>query len=79
MKRIQAKYTDNILDGRYEAYEDDKLIERGKYINGKKSGLWVQYYNNGNIKSQKYYINGKIDGICNYYDENGKLLMKGDI
>lgn len=36
MRKIIAKYSNNILDGRYEVYDENKLIERGKYKEGKK-------------------------------------------
>lgn len=76
MRKVVAKYSNNILDGRYEVYDDEKLIERGKYKDGKKDMLWIKYYKNGNIKSQKFYNNGKLDGIYNLYDKNGKIIIK---
>ena len=78
MREIRARFTDNILDGRYEVYDDKNLIERGKYKNGKKDMLWVGYYKNGKIKSQKFYHNGELDGVFNLYDKNGKIIIRGN-
>lgn len=78
MRKIIAKYSNNILDGRYEVYDENKLIERGKYKEGKKDMLWVVYYKNGKIKSQKFYHNGELDGVFNLYDKNGKIVIRGN-
>lgn len=76
MKKIVAKYSKNVLDGRYEVYEDDKLIERGKYQEGKKVMLWVRYYKNGIMKSAKYYKDGKLDGFYYLYNSKGEIRAK---
>ena len=39
MKKILKKYCGKKLDGRYLIYSDDKLIERGKYEEGKRERL----------------------------------------
>ena len=80
MKKIIKKFTDGKLDGRYLVYLDEKLIERGKYELGKKERLWVRYYRNGNIKSERYYSNDKFSdnkkvGEWRFYDKNKKIKM----
>lgn len=78
MRKVIAKYTNNQLDGRYEVYDsNNNLIERGKYINGRKSLFWRKYYKNGNTKSIRFYDNGKLDGVYCLYDRNGKLIIRG--
>lgn len=36
-------------------------------------GLFVKFYENGNISSKGTYKNGKPDGDITYYDENGNV------
>lgn len=45
--------------GNWEIYDYSRnyLKYKGKYINGRKSGLWTTYKRNGKVKSQKYYGN----------------------
>lgn len=45
----------------------------GKYKNGLKTGMWVEYYGNGNLKNQINYSNGKPNGKCKVYWINGNL------
>ena len=76
MKVIKAKYSKNILDGRYEVYNENKLIERGKYELGRKERLWVRYYENGIMKSARYYKNDKLDGFYYLYNKKGEIITK---
>lgn len=59
-------------------YKNDKTISI-QYINrsdkqGNKQGKWIQFYANGNIKSEGLFLNNKRNGIFKYYDLSGKLL-----
>lgn len=53
--QIVANYNEaGALDGAYEKYDDSgKLVEKGMYISGKKSGKWLEYVN-GKKKKVKY-------------------------
>ena len=78
MKRVIKKFTDGKLDGRYLVYLDEQLIERGKYELGKKERLWVRYYKNGNIKSERYYSNDKLSDFYNFYYPTGEIFVTGE-
>ena len=78
MKKVIKKFTDGKLDGRYLVYLDEQLIERGKYELGKKERLWVRYYKNGNIKSERYYSNDKLSGFYNFYYPTGEIFVTGE-
>lgn len=59
-------------------YRNNKIIVK-ENINrynkdGKKEGVWREFYNNGNIKEEKSYLNGKLHGFFKIYNEEGKLL-----
>ncbi len=48
----------------------------GEYKDGLKTGIWLEYYSSGNIKSQIEYKKGIPDGMCEIYWESGNLKMK---
>jgi len=48
----------------------------GEYKDGLKTGIWFEYYGNGNIKSQLEYKNGIPLGDCKYFSGNGALIAE---
>ena len=51
----KADYTKGVLNGRWERYYNNKLIEQGSYANGQKSGKWTFYDQNGDkIESRTF-------------------------
>ena len=61
-----------------EEYQDDEVIEEGKYKNGRKEGVWRKYYPGGQIKSEITYINGRATGPFQVFYRNGQLEEKGN-
>lgn len=41
---------------------------------GRKTGKWQEFYDNGNVKEERNYSEGKLDGYVKRYNEEGKLL-----
>ncbi len=41
---------------------------------GKKSGIWKEFYKSGTIKEERNYTDGKLDGYVKRYNEEGKLV-----
>ena len=41
------------------------------FINGKKTGVWVGYYYNGQLEYKGSFKNGKKEGIWEFYSSNG--------
>ncbi len=76
----EIHYLDGKRDGscRYW-YEDRTLFSEGFCKNGKMTGFWISYYNNGQVLSQgtyKYTESGVYsikDGVWKYYYDNGQL------
>ncbi len=58
-------------------YQTEQKVEEGKYQDNKKSGLWVEYYCNGYLKTKLQYVNGRPDGYCVIYHDNGKIQEEG--
>jgi hypothetical protein len=57
-------------------YTDIQIIEEGRYVHGKKSGLWNTYYPEGNKKEETTFMNGKPHGPAVKYYANGHLQEK---
>jgi antitoxin component YwqK of YwqJK toxin-antitoxin module len=60
-------------------YHNDFLIDR-EFINqtdtkGLKQGVWREYYENDNIKTESNYKNGELNGYYREYAQSGKLLV----
>ena len=51
--------------------------EQGTIKNGKKEGLWVRYYDNGQLQSKGTYKDGMFDDPWVVYHKNGQLWSKG--
>lgn len=56
--------------------QSDHLIIN-TYKNGLKDGLWREYYNNGQLKSEGSYSNGYKEGLHKEWFENGILSLEG--
>ena len=54
-------------------YSENKIKSEGNINSGKLSGLWRDYYKNGNLKSVVTYKNNKANGDATfYYNTNGQ-------
>ena len=42
--------------------------------NGKKHGVWKEFYPDGKLKREMYYIHGQLNGLYKEYAPNGKLI-----
>ena len=50
----------------------------GWMVEGKRHGLWTEYWENGQVKSSGKYINGRQDGLWVRYWVDGNLRDKGN-
>lgn len=55
----------------------DQIVEEGSYTNSMKTGIWIEYYQNGNKKSELTYVNNRPNGPAKMYFENGNLSEEG--
>lgn len=62
-------------DDESEVYQffGSKKIVLGKILNGKKTGLWVDWFENGQKKSTKTFNDGVLFGEHTWWYEDGKL------
>ena len=62
----------------YACKWDMGVVNKKEEINrfdseGKKDGVWKEYYENGKIKLEHTFFHGEKDGISKKYDKKGKL------
>lgn len=60
-----------------ECWATDQKVEEGRYTDGKKTGIWFEYYCNGNVKARVTFSNGRPGGPVKLFHENGKILEEG--
>jgi len=79
---IKSRYKDNLnniiylSDGKHIIYDKYGIKENICLKNGKKDGLYEQYYNNGQLKIKCFYVEGIIEGEYEEYYSNGKIKIK---
>jgi antitoxin component YwqK of YwqJK toxin-antitoxin module len=56
--------------------DDGRLIEKGNYWIGKKSGIWYSYHTNGEVQSIALFKNDKRDGKWKFFNEDGLLIAE---
>lgn len=54
-----------------------QIVEEGNYVNSLKTGMWINYYSNGNKQSELTYVNNRPNGPAKKYFESGKLQEEG--
>lgn len=58
-------------------YTPSQKAEEGAYAENRKTGLWMEYFCNGNTKNKVTFINGRPDGYAIIFHENGKIEEEG--
>ncbi len=58
-------------------YQPTSKVEEGKYTENKKTGIWKEYFCNGNTKNKITFQGGRPDGYAIMYHENGKVSEEG--
>ena len=66
--------------GKYEEFHPNGQIKISGINddNGKRTGLWQSFYENGIKWSESYYVNGKRDGHSITFFPNGKVRYIGE-
>jgi antitoxin component YwqK of YwqJK toxin-antitoxin module len=73
-------FTTLIIAQEHKEYYNDKTLKvEGQYDEGLKTGIWKNYYENGQLKSIGNYesFGGEKNGGWKYYYENGQLKSEG--
>ena len=51
---------------------------QGNYKDGKRTGEWQSFYQNGKLNSDEYFVDGQTDGKVTVYYENGQKMYEGE-
>ena len=49
---------------------------KGEILEGKKDGLWEEYWDNGQLYSKGHYKDGKRDGLWKYFYQDGAVYKE---
>jgi len=63
--------------GKVEGKNKKGSYESGSYLNGKKSGVWTEFWRNGQLFVKSGYIDGEWHGVWERYHYNGFLREVG--
>jgi len=63
---------------RTPGYDQDQVIEQGKYENSRKQGIWTKFFTSGKTKSEIEYKNSRPNGQYKTYFENGQVEEEGN-
>ncbi len=70
-----------LKQGNWKRYADADgtkyLAEEGRYLDGRKTGFWIEYYGNGKRKNSLEFKDGKPNGAAKMYHNNGNLSEMG--
>ena len=68
---IKKKFSGEIINGNIYQMTDDMKVPLGKMKNGKKDGLWTEWYPNKR-KLEETYRHGMLDGSVSLYYKTGQ-------
>ncbi len=55
----------------------DDILEEGNYVDSKKTGVWIEYWPTGKVKSSMVFANNRPNGTATLYFENGNVRETG--
>ena len=91
-ERIEEAYPNNQpkvlnyiqeIDGKEEVVEEKTYFENGqlkmggKFLKGKRNGIWKAYFENGILQSEGEFENGARTGVAKVYFSDGKIRYEG--
>ena len=71
------KYFEGHINGNGILYNKGIKIFNGTFINGKKEGKGIYYFENGKIQFEGNHKNDEKNGYGLFYNENGTLIFNG--
>jgi hypothetical protein len=55
-----------------------KVRRTGFYINGRKEGVWIDYFPNGAKQAIRIFENNQLNGLFEEYDDQGKIFSRSN-
>lgn len=65
-RRLEAYRVNDKIEGHAKWYQDNKVIGKGDYTNGRQSGNWIY---NGIVQSEGHYMDGRKNGFWTFVCE----------
>ncbi|MDB5256929.1 MAG: phophatidylinositol-4-phosphate 5-kinase [Chitinophagaceae bacterium] len=62
-----------VLKEYYEIGNGQALKKVAEYKDGVLNGPYLEYYSNGNVKTDAHYVKGELEGVRKHFFENGKM------
>jgi antitoxin component YwqK of YwqJK toxin-antitoxin module len=76
---ITAEYADDVLNGKYAEYRNDKVVTEGSYDKGLRAGTW-KYYRDSNLEIvEKWAVGNLRERVVLLYSENPQMISIDDI
>ena len=75
----KKKFSDEIINGEVFQMYGDMKVPLGKMRNGKREGVWTDWFDNGTKKKQTTYLKGKEFGLKIGFDKEGRKEYEVDI
>jgi uncharacterized protein len=71
-------YKNGMLHGQVIAYSSmtEIPVSEAMYANGKKNGMYRQFYDNGKIQEETWFKNDMKDGVSKWNNKNGQRLAE---
>jgi hypothetical protein len=74
----QGAYDGRLLDGSYQLSGRNRAIRiQGNFKKGKRDGRWLQWHDNGNLKTIEHWRQSRLHGIYQLFDPSGNRLASG--
>lgn len=61
-----------------DGYRNDRVVEEGKYEDGRRTDLWRKFYPTGTVRSEITYVNDFPRGLYRVYYPSGKVEEEGE-
>lgn len=84
--KLELIFKDSIPVGPYKEYygraenpdffNPKQIKKEGNFVNGKKDGRWITYYNSGQLAIVENYKNGILEGQYMEYNVDGQLIVE---
>lgn len=72
----EGKYIVGLKNGIWKYYYDDESLKyKGKFVNGNPDGRHQVFWENGNMKEERYYENGYREKTWKKYNKDGYLVL----
>lgn len=75
----QGGYSGHLLHGEYLEYgSSGKLLLKGTFDKGRRTGRWIYWYKAGSIKETREYVGGILEGSIIRYNQDGRIIHSAE-